>query len=130
MTDMLNDEKRELNNKKPGGGNLVTSLIRASDEVAKSSDVESKGISIPQSSCGGLTEDEIYGNIFVYNFAGHDTMAITLNWAIYLLAAHPAIQDWIAEEIIFVLPDGNSSTWNYAESYPRLKRVFAVMVSP
>lgn len=45
----------------------------------------------------------------MYNFAGHDTMAITLSWSIYLLAA----QDWIAEEINIVLSDRSSSTWNY-----------------
>jgi cytochrome P450 len=40
----------------------------------------------------GLTEEEIYGNIFVYNFAGHDTTATTLNWALYLLAAFPEVK--------------------------------------
>ena len=129
MTDMVNDEKRQMALQIPGSGNLVTSLIRASEKVANNPEAASKGIDLPQASRSGLTEQEIYGNIFVYNFAGHDTMAITLNWSIYLLAAHPEIQDWIAEEIMFVLPDAISSTWNYSEAYPLLKRVFAVMVS-
>lgn len=36
MTDMLNDEKRQMGLQKPGGGNLVTSLIRASDQQPRS----------------------------------------------------------------------------------------------
>ena len=88
-----------------------------------------KGFALSHPERGGLTEDEIYGNIFVYNFAGHDTMAITMNWAIYLLAANPQVQDWIGEEIQAVLPNTNKETWDYFDTYPKLKRVFAVMVS-
>ena len=125
MTEMVNEEKRLIIQGKPGGGNIINSLIRASEEISKSpksAGTESPGIR-------GLTEDEVYGNIFVYNFAGHDTMAITLNWALYLLAARPEVQNWISEEICSVITDDHSSTWNYNEIYPKLSRSQAVLVS-
>ena len=56
-------------------------------------------------------------------------MAITMNWAIHLLAANPQVQDWIGEEIKAALPETNKEAWDYLDTYPKLKRVFAVMVS-
>jgi cytochrome P450 len=124
MVNMVEEEKRLIAEGKPGGGNIINSLIRASEEVSKSPTGAGEGPGFR-----GLTEDEIYGNIFVYNFAGHDTMAITLNWALYLLAAHPDIQDWISEEINTVIQNDQSSTWTYSEVYSNLNRCLAVLVS-
>ncbi|TGO54310.1 hypothetical protein BCON_0109g00210 [Botryotinia convoluta] len=76
----------------------------------------------------GLTEEEIYGNLFVYNFAAHDTTAVILNWTIYLLAAHPEVQDWISEEINTVITNDMPSTWDFKEIYPRLNRCLAIML--
>jgi cytochrome P450 len=124
MVKMVEEEKQLIAKGKPGGGNIINSLIRASEEVSKSP-TGAGG----EHSFRGLTENEVYGNIFVYNFAGHDTMAITLNWALYLLAAYPDIQDWISEEINTVIPNDQSSTWTYSEAYPKLNRCLAVLVS-
>ena len=126
MVEMVNEEKRLITEKRPEGRNIINSLIRASqEEMSKSSvDPDTGGTGIR-----GLTEDEIYGNIFVYNFAGHDTMAITLNWALYLLAAHPELQSWISEEIDAVIMGDHSATWHYTEVYPRLNRCLAILVS-
>lgn len=77
----------------------------------------------------GLTEDEMYGNIFVYNFAGHDTMAITMNWALCLLAAHPEVQEWVAEEINAVVVGDDPENWKYQDYYLKLNRRLAVLVS-
>lgn len=125
MTEMVHEEKQLIAQNGPGEGNIIKSLIRASDEMSESSPsavADGPGLR-------GLTEKEIYGNIFVYNFAGHDTMAITLNWALYLLAAYPEIQDWISEEINAVVTDEHNSTSNYSEVYPKLNRCLAVLVS-
>ena len=130
MTDMLNDTKQSMHLDQPGGENLVTSLIRASDDWMKKPAADGgKGFVLSYPERGGLTEDEIYGNISVYNFAGQDTMAITMNWAIYLLAANPQVQDWIGKEVRAILPNTNRETWDYIDTYLKLKRVFAVMVS-
>ncbi|KAF7920214.1 uncharacterized protein EAE97_011555 [Botrytis byssoidea] len=75
----------------------------------------------------GLTQDEVYGNIFVYNFAGHDTMAITMNWALYLLAANPGVQEWLREEIRTVVINDDTQS-KYQEYYPKLNRCLAVLL--
>lgn len=120
MTDVLNEERNLISQRKPGAGNLMSNLVRASEEASQ-----------PQlrQSPTGLTRDEIFGNMFIFNSAGHETTANTLSYGILLLAAHPEWQQWIAEEVRHVLKDARSETWSYADVFPRLKRCRAVMVS-
>lgn len=96
-------------------GTLMANLVRAFVE----SD-ESDGF--------GISEQEVFGNMFAYNFSGHDTTARSLNFTFYLLAAYPEVQDWMREEIQHVLGGGQTSTLNY-ESGAKLTRCAAVMVS-
>jgi cytochrome P450 len=114
MTRFYEEEKRSFVKGESGDRNFMTSLVRASQEETTSS------------SLGGLTESEIYGNMFTFNFAGHDTTAHTFTFALYFLAANPATQDWIAEEIHHVMGDRQPDEWLYTDS-PRLKRCLAVM---
>ena len=123
MMDMLNEERRLLDAGKPGTGNLISSLVRAS-EVEQMKNSESNANDIR-----GLTVSEILGNIFVINFAGHDTTANTLAYAILLLAAYPEVQDWVGQELEEILPNSSSETWRYEQLFPRLKRCLAVLVS-
>lgn len=74
-----------------------------------------------------LTEQEIYGNIFVINFAGHDTSSHVFTFAVYFLAANPIVQDWVSEEINHVLGNRSPSEWDYPTDFPRLKRCLAVL---
>lgn len=55
----------------------MSSLVRASQDETKSG--------------AGLTESEIYSNVLILNFAGHDTTTHTLTFAIHFLAANPAV---------------------------------------
>ena len=129
MRDMYNEEKQSIVDGKPAAVNIMTSLIRAtrdSDDTTKS--IGSKEFKSVNHALRGLSESEVYGNTFVYNFAGHDTTAITLSWTMYLLAAHPEVQDWIGEEINEHIKNDNPSTWDYSEEFPKLKRCFAVLV--
>lgn len=122
MTSMSNEERRLLDAGKPGTGNLMSSLVRASEEEQERKEIaHSEG---PK----GLSVSEILGNIYVINFAGHDTTANTLAYAMLLLAANPLVQEWVAEELEQVLPDENSETWDYVKLFPRLKRCLAVLV--
>ena len=125
MTEMVNEEKSLIAKGKVGGGNIINSLLCASEELSKSS----ASVGVDDKITKGLTKEEIYGNIFVYNFAGHDTMAITLNAAIHLLAAHPEVQDWLSEEINAVITDNRDPTGSYSEIYPQLNRCLSVLVS-
>jgi cytochrome P450 len=118
MTDQYEEEKRaslrvQDKDKTQAKKTLMSSLVRAS---------QAEG-------AGGLSESEIYGNMFMLNFAGHDTTAHTFTFAIYFLAAHPDVQDWLSDEIRAVLGDGDDPAgWKYAASFPRLKRCLAVML--
>jgi cytochrome P450 len=46
-----------------------------------------------------LSNEEIFGNLFIYNFVRHDTTANTFLYCLYLLLVEPEIQEWIREEI-------------------------------
>ncbi|KAI4265812.1 MAG: hypothetical protein L6R38_009161 [Xanthoria sp. 2 TBL-2021] len=98
--------------------NLMSALVRASDEDAQAKD------SGQHSSKLGFTDEEIFGNIFAFNLAGHETTANTVAYALVLLAAHPQYQDWVREEIMQVQ---DTSAGEYNSSFPRLQRCLAVM---
>ena len=84
----LFDKERKLDlQKRVGGDNLLSALIRSTGEDSK----------------GGLNDAEVLGNLIIYSIAGHETTAGTLSYSILLLAAYPEWQDWIAEEIHTVL---------------------------
>lgn len=126
MLTQLEEERRLVADGQPGTGTLMSNLVRSSDEGAQAingcSDARAAARPKP------LTVDEILGNVFVFNFAGHDTTAISLAYSMMLLVAHSEVQDWIAEELNFHLPDGNSESWKYEDAFPKLKRCLAVLV--
>ncbi|KAH8667580.1 cytochrome P450 [Tricladium varicosporioides] len=97
--------------------NLMSAMLRASDRR------ESKGAGKDT-----LTDDEIFGNLFVFTFAGHESTANTLAYAITLLAADLDLQYWVKDEVQSVLKDMNDhGTWDYEKVFPQLKRCLAVM---
>ncbi|KAL7628398.1 hypothetical protein AAE478_002600 [Parahypoxylon ruwenzoriense] len=102
---------------------LIASLVRASQKME-----------------GGrcLTADEIYGTLFVVSFAGHDTTAHVLTYAMHLLitspsassfylAANPSVQDWLSQELRRVLGDKPRDEWDYHADFPRLTRCMAIL---
>ncbi|PVI04068.1 cytochrome P450 [Periconia macrospinosa] len=90
-------------------GNLIKSLVRAS--------LEEKLIS----------QDEVIGNIFVFNFAGHDTTAHSLAFTFMLLAVNPEVQEWMAEEIRHVVGHEDILGVDYS-MFPKLVRTLAVLL--
>lgn len=119
MTEVYEEEKASMAKGKHGSRNLMTSLVRASMVSGNQPSTQDQG---------GLTENEIYGNMFVFNFAGHDTTAHTLAFAVVLLSAQPSVQDWLSEELKCVLGNTKPEEWTYTEIFPRLKRCLAVLV--
>ncbi|RYP07011.1 hypothetical protein DL765_009280 [Monosporascus sp. GIB2] len=107
----------------PGSGGLIPHLVRALDQ--KTAQRTGSGGDVKKDSEGGLSVDEILGNIFVIHFAGHDTTAITLAFTMMVLAAHPEIQEWLHEEITTVTQRQPVEDWDYALS-SRMKRCGAV----
>lgn len=129
MVNILEEEKYLISQGRKGKENLMTSLIRASAESVRSKhESEINESNAMRHGSVGLTASEIFGNIFVFNFAGHDTTANTLSYCVLLLAAHPTYQDWIAEELQHVLEDEDPETWDYDEVFPKLKRCLAILV--
>ncbi|KAG8525756.1 uncharacterized protein KY384_000516 [Bacidia gigantensis] len=118
MLSQITEERRLEALGHAGSGTLVSNLVRASSEDSQGKSSQMKP----------LTIDEILGNIFVFNFAGHDTTAISMNYALMLLVARPDIQDWIGEEVKFYLKDGQSATWKYEDSFEKLKRCRAILL--
>lgn len=99
-------------NKRP---NLLDALIKASDE---------ENAADPKST-SYMSDDELTGNMFMFAFAGHETTATAISYALANLAINPSIQDWVAEELDEVI--GKADTLDYAKTQPRLKRTLAVM---
>ncbi|RYO98464.1 hypothetical protein DL766_004337 [Monosporascus sp. MC13-8B] len=122
MTDLFEEEKDSVhssNDNTPRDRNLMTALIQASE-----SEKEHIG-----TSTGGLTETEIYGNMFVFNFAGHDTTAHTLTFVVMFLAANPMVQEWLSKELRYVFGQRSPGDgWDYHADFPRLKRCLAVLM--
>ncbi|OBJ05256.1 cytochrome P450 [Mycobacterium alsense] len=52
----------------------------------------------------GLTDEEICDELIIFLFAGHDTTATTLTYALWSLGRHPEYQDRVAAEVA-ALPD-------------------------
>jgi len=125
MVHMLDEETSLMDRGEKGTGSLMTSFVRAlgthqkEEAIAKiNEDQQSKG----------LTVDEIFGNIFVINFAGHDTTANTLAFSMLLLAANPEVQDWVGEEVREITVNDRSENWDYTQVFSDLKRCRAVLV--
>lgn len=127
MLEMLDQEKSLAAQEKSGASHLTSALLRASEEYSQyksRNDTKDEDKSMVK----GLTVEELLGNIFLINFAGHDTTANTLAYAIVLLAANPQVQDWIAEEVRAVAGNDPNQRWEYEYAFPLLKRSLAVMV--
>ncbi|KAJ4363690.1 hypothetical protein N0V83_009987 [Neocucurbitaria cava] len=112
MTEVYENEKAALAEGRSTATNLMSALVRASQTH---DDAE------------GLSETEIYGNMFVFNFAGHDTSTHTLTFAIYLLSTQPLTQDWLHEELQHVFGGRSVDDWSYTQDFSRLKRCLAVV---
>ncbi|KAF7901418.1 hypothetical protein EAF00_003639 [Botryotinia globosa] len=125
MASQVAAERRLIQNGESGNGNLVSNLVRASNESHSTSlDPGEDGKLKP------LTNAEILGNIFVFNFAGHDTTAISLSYAMLLLVANPQTQGWVHDEIEYYVGGRDPKTLAYSELFPKLKRSLAVLLEP
>lgn len=114
MREMIDHERTLIDNRDSDSANLISSLIRSSEEGKAARE--------------SLSDDEMMGNLFIYNLAGHETTANTLAYAITLLSIHPDLQDWLHEELIHVLGTSSLSDWSYESAFPPLKRTLAIML--
>ncbi|KAJ0347845.1 hypothetical protein COL154_006716 [Colletotrichum chrysophilum] len=130
LDEMIASSKEELEEKgtrrRTQTDNLLSFMVKSNGEIEAEN--ASSEVSLKRN-C--LTESEIRGNLFTYSLGGHESSAHTLTFALYLLAALPKEQEWLAAEITSVL--GQKTDWqseeSFMEMFPRLKRCQAVMVS-
>ena len=125
MTKMLERERQSVSQQVPERANLMSALVRGSEEARRATPKQN-----PSHGLTGLTDSEILGNLFLYNFAGHETTGNILTYSILLLAAHPQWQEWIADEIRHVVGDTPPGETLAYDLFPRLKRCLAIMVRP
>ncbi|KAK8863460.1 cytochrome P450 [Apiospora arundinis] len=126
MVKLLDDETAALNQGKPSSGAIIPSFVRAADlhHRQQRSSSETSGAS----GKAGLSVEEIFGDLFVINFAGHDTTANMSAFAMLCLAAHPEIQAWVAEEVALATAEYvRLEDWDYKKVYPQLVRCRAVV---
>ena len=123
MEEMLSNQRAGVGERENESPNLMSALVRASEEARRTQD-ESGSRHL------GLSDEEIFGNIFIFNLAGHESTANTIAASLMLLAAHPEYQEWLAEEIQQVTGSlKGAEGWKYEVLYPKLQRCLAVMVS-
>ncbi|KIV84105.1 hypothetical protein PV11_06078 [Exophiala sideris] len=133
MGEMLAREKTAFEQGDLTRHNLMSALVRAS--MSEQSELESTSTEQPLNEksaskptlTSGFTDDEVYGNLFIFNLAGQDTTASTLHFAITILAVNPRWQSWIAEEIDAVRRADGTGTLYYEETFPKLTRILALM---
>ncbi|KAK8005919.1 hypothetical protein PG991_012216, partial [Apiospora marii] len=128
---LLGDETAALNEGRPSSGAIMPSFVRAAErhhrEQPSSSSISS-GDGKTTAKARGLSAEEIFGDLFVIDFAGHDSTANMSAFAILLLAAHPDVQAWVAEEVEHATREYAAvEDWDYKTLYPRLKRCRAVV---
>ncbi|EED23502.1 cytochrome P450, putative [Talaromyces stipitatus ATCC 10500] len=126
MVNVVNRESKALSEGKAQYDGIIPSLVRALDQsdAQQGGDVGDTVKKSPRRS--QLSIDEILGNVFVMNIAGHDTTANTLSFIVMRLAANPDVQDWLREELTTVIGDRKLEDWDYA-LFQDLKRCQAVL---
>lgn len=124
---MLESEVTASKEGKPVSGGIMSGFVH-SLEVHRKELVTSPELKTSKDGKKGLSVDEILSNLFVINFAGHDTTANTLTYSLYLLSVYPEVQDWLAEEISTVTKGIPVEEWEYQELFPRLVRCRAILL--
>ncbi|KAK8129154.1 cytochrome P450 monooxygenase [Apiospora kogelbergensis] len=126
MVKLLEDETAALGQGKPSSGAIMPSFVRAAELYHREQTANPE--SHAKTGKSGLSVEEILGDLFVINFAGHDTTANMSAFAVVCLAAHPEVQAWVAEEVALATKEyTNMEDWDYKIVYPQLKRCRAVV---
>ena len=93
----------ERQSRPSGGEDLLSALLAARDTEAPGDSAAS--------GAGRLSHAEACDQVITFFFAGAETLATTLAWALHLLASHPAVLDRFHAEIDTVL-GGRMPSWD------------------
>lgn len=89
-----------------GGKDLLSSLVAASGFLNSADDSAEK--LKPK-----LSESELYGNMFIYLLAGHETTAHTLIYAMIYLSLYPDIQEKLHQEVKQIMDENGDKVPSY-----------------
>jgi cytochrome P450 len=112
------EQEQKAGMTKRSGASLVTALLQANED-AKHQAQKSGGLPMH------LTDEELYGNMYLFNLAGFETTSFSLGFTIPHLAIDPSLQGWIQEEIDLVIKSGKADDYNTA--FSQLPRCRALM---
>ncbi|KAH6642198.1 putative cytochrome P450 [Boeremia exigua] len=117
--------QKSSDTKPTAAGTRPTTLLAA---IVNANEVEKRG-GIEGKPRGYLTNSELYGNIFIFNLGGYETISATLTFALPFLALHPEVQSWVTEEIDLYnsRASDDDTDANYNAVYPHLVRTRALM---
>lgn len=136
MEEMVRQRKADIasGDLRTDDSTFLSALVLKSEEVRREEEGSGKaaGAGAGPGVKASLSNDELYGNLFTYNLAGHETTANTLSFFIYLLAAFPKWQDWVREEVdaVYTVSADGQVNAAYEDVFPNLKRCRAFLVSP
>ncbi len=88
---------------------VVDDLIEQADEDGDDKDILSLLVTASAQEEDGPTESEIRSQLMTFLFAGHETSATALTWALYELGRKPSVADRLHSEVDDVL-DGTTAT--------------------
>ncbi|KAI8138782.1 cytochrome P450 [Fennellomyces sp. T-0311] len=115
------DRKREVIKERNARGDAIDG------ESATEKDLLQLMIEGGQSEGNGLSDEELLSNICIFFFAGHDTTASSLSFAICFLAMYPEMQQRAREEAIKVLGDAPESVVPTMEQIQQLTYINMVI---
>ncbi|KAL2273597.1 hypothetical protein FJTKL_04194 [Diaporthe vaccinii] len=134
MRQLVEERKVEVAAGRANENIFLNAMIAKSDEMRQEKAAKPSGAGgefgeMDSGLAGGLSDDEIFANMFDYNIAGHETTAHSLNYCFHILSVEPEWQDWIREEVDHVYGASalDSSTLEYEQYFYRLKRCLALM---
>ncbi|KAK0253080.1 hypothetical protein B0A54_04160 [Friedmanniomyces endolithicus] len=121
MRELYEQKKAELQTGESRDGmDLMGALVKGAGITGETNGHADPAKSASPGSKQLLTDDEIFGNAFVFILAGHETAANTIHFAMMLLAMHPQSQRRLQKDLDDILGDRPSSEWDYDEDVPKL----------
>ena len=79
-------------------------LIRMKHEKLEKNELTDTDILSVAIQSGGFTQEQLLDQLMNFLIAGHETVAVSLTWAVYALSVHPSVQSKLRAEVRSKLP--------------------------
>ncbi|KAK4613926.1 Cytochrome P450 monooxygenase [Fulvia fulva] len=122
MREMYQEKRNEVKSGQSREGmDLMGALVKGAGMTEES--LNEKATTDPEKGGAGkglLSDEEIFGNAFVFILAGHETAANTIHFSILYLAMKMTSQRRLQEDLDAILGDRPVSEWDYEKDMPKL----------